>query len=244
MTIDNLLTFEDAKELIGPLVRRGVEEGGGWHRWYSDEPDFIAKSAQHELRMEFNSPYYQITWHLIRDSPYVVALERLAFYKNQGINFSDVPVGEDQQLIATNLIMPEIFFLLEAYTSDLNLMREGLNRRVSSSKIQKIFDLVEEAAMNAVEYGSDFCRNGDVSISFFGGEEGVLFSVKDPGLGFPLQSRDLSEGEMLFRSLLLADNEKSPVRGYGIICFQLSDAVVNSKAHEQGHTLLIFDTFR
>jgi len=98
-----------------------------------------------------------------------------------------------------------------------------------------------EALYNAIEHGSDFCRKGEVTFSFHGGERGVVTSADDPGQGCVIQPtpEDIRRARESYLKrnawgLVKTENGLRIPAGFGKVGFHKTRTVVGSEKKAEG----------
>lgn len=202
--IDQLLTTARAIEVVGNIVPtkdytpysvRGVQEGDvvvGRNRFgdplvkeprrYSRIDESIDQSIKDLPRGELpdleHAVQYDLVWHFREGDQIVVARQRWTeMQRKQGI-LSKV-AREWMDHYTTAFIHTLMGVALYNYQQDIDRSNIYVTQSIKSG--------VNEALMNAIEHGSSYGQQGNVSVRMLGGSKGIVFFIDDPGKDFAVR---------------------------------------------------------
>ena len=181
MTIDDLLTSRKARRKIGEFIRINDETSRSLRTIKKD----IVTNPLKNYKLDYDSRnlMYDITWTFNSGSELAHALEGLRKIQHQqGMRNPNNDTEEAHSRLTNAMNWTGLRFILNNYSFQMNdyIFVEGgmLNREGSS---------IREGVYNAIEHGTDYCRNGEVKVRFLGGEKGAVVFVEQRGKGFELK---------------------------------------------------------
>lgn len=249
MAIDTLLTTEKARAEIGDLIESCIVG--------ALEQDLI----QNRIRFDYREDVWNMVWEFRTDSSFVLALENLREAQRE-YGFTHEQTKRRQREISFARDATGIPTYLHLYSRIMTATNQFFLENFGF--IQQQGTCVIEALMNAIEHGSKYCRNGNVTLQFLGGTHGALFLVEDSGKGATLLQLSPAELEAHYakagilyvdgirtyedvrQDRILLQSPYSRVRGMGTPCFTVSEnAVVGSeKTDDKFRAIILYPLVR
>ncbi len=202
MTIDTLLTSEIARERIGRLVE--LPEGyAPQFRLYLPIPG--NKMQKRELfedssfTFALDKQYFDCSWQFDESSGLARALKNIR-KKQASVGFLDPKTVRSHERFDNSYVSAFHNVIIHSYHEELE--KRGLNffYRVSDGNLAQgtKFNSFDEALLNAIEHGSDYCKTGPVNVRFLGGESGFAFFIDNPANEFTLRPYTIDELTQLY----------------------------------------------
>lgn len=249
MAIDALLTTEKARAEIGELIDGCIVS--------ALERDLI----QNRIRFDYREDVWNMVWEFRGDSSFVLALEDLREAQRE-YGFGHEETAKRQRMVSLTRDATGISTYLHLYSRIMTAANDFFLEDFGF--IQQHGTCVIEALMNAIEHGSNYCRDGNVTLQFLGGERGALFLVEDSGKGAVLHQMSPAELEVYYatagityldgiktyddvrRGRILLRSPYSKVRGMGTPCFTVSENafVGTERIEDKFRTIILYPLAR
>src|SRR3989338_5116327 len=171
MAFDSTLTREIALQRIG--------DPWAYHPPY-DDPECNDPNVTFEHR----NGYYDATWVFGEHSFQVQSLRELR-ESQKTFGYSSEETLEAHKKLSFSKTKSGLGSFCSGYSDE---------RRCWSIFYEDAGTAIDEALINAIEHGSEYCSRGPVKVHFLGGKNGAIFEVDDPGSGsikLPLTTEEL-----------------------------------------------------
>ncbi len=232
MAIDTKITVQVARGRIGDLIEAGVISS------------LEERVVEEGLSFEYRQDVWNMAWTFSAGSAFVRSLKALRDNQKR-YGFDHEKTTQQQQALARIKYNSTIMTYLQMYSERMT----GTNTFFLEDFgfIQQQGSCVFEALINGIEHGSNYCRNGFVTLQFLGGRYGALFLVEDPGQGYTIKKRTPSElDEQYERAGVLkkrAGFSPPKIRGMGTPCFTRSEKAIvgTEKAEKYFRTIILYE---